>query len=106
MEQNYTHIVCKQYDHTQFTGSFLFGISYHLISTTNENCDGSRIVTILNDHHVILSRTETQFPHNPSHTQFIGGQLREARDDASSRCYGNQFYFRPAYPSDSWKFVG
>ena len=49
--------------------------THHFVSSSDEDGDSSRVLTLLNHQHVVLGRTKTQLSHDSSSPQLLGGQL-------------------------------
>lgn len=64
--------------------------SHHLVSSSDEDGDGSGVLTLLDDQHLVLGRPERDLLHQPREAQLLRRELREPRHDAPPGGDGDQ----------------
>ena len=71
---------------------------YHLCSTPEEDGDSLGVVTLFDDQHAILGRSEIDFANQTGLAQLVGAKLLEPGDDAAPCGDGYQLDFGAANP--------
>ena len=59
-------------------------ISYHFGASSEEYCDGLRVLALLDDEHPVFGRSERHLSNYPRGAQLVGGELLEAGNDSTA----------------------
>ncbi len=81
-------------------------MTHHLVAASHKDGDCPWILALFYHHHAILGCPKREFSHQTRSTKFVCCQLNETRHDASSCCYGNEFYLGSTHPANGRQFVG
>ena len=93
-------------DYTQSVMMGMLGLlDDHLISSSDENGDGSEVLTLLDDQHLVFGHPKGDLFHKICKAQLLSYELREPRDDVATCGNGHQLNFRSSNLVNRWQVI-
>ena len=74
-------------------------VSYHFGASSEEYCDGLRVLALLDHEHPVFGRAERHLANHPGGTQLVRGELLEAGNDPAAGGDCNELDLGTADPS-------
>ena len=64
--------------------------AHHFIGSSDENCNGSRVGTLLDNKHLVSCRAKSDLPNDACFTELFRRQIFKSRDDSTVGSYRDE----------------